>query len=126
MIVGVGVDIIEVDRIESAVRRHGDRFLQKLFTPGEIAYCRSRGRSAEHLAGRFAAKEAVLKALGIGIRWGSALKEIEVRRGASGHPTVALAGRVAARARELGAERIHVSLSHTARHAVAQAVAEKP
>lgn len=124
MIVGVGVDIIEVERIEGAIARHGERFLTKIFTPAEIAYCRARGRSAEHFAGRFAAKEAVLKALGVGIRWGAALKEIEVLRGAAGNPSVVLRGRVAQRARELGASRIHVSLSHSERHAVAQAVAE--
>jgi holo-[acyl-carrier protein] synthase len=125
MIVGVGVDIIEIERIENAVARHGNHFLEKLFTPAEIAYCNSRWRAAEHLAGRFAAKEAVLKALGTGIRWGSACKEIEVLRTASGEPGIKLAGRVAERARELGADRIHISLSHSARHAVAQAVAEK-
>jgi len=125
MIVGVGIDIIEVDRIQGAADRHGDRFLRRLFTPAEIEYSRSRYRWAEHLAGRFAAKEAVLKALGVGIRWGAAMREIEVVREDTGDTRVVLSGRVAERAREIGADRIHISLSHTTRHATDHAVAER-
>ena len=123
-IAGTGIDLVEVSRIGEALERHGDRFLTRVFTPAEVAYSRSGGVFTEHLAGRFAVKEAVLKALGTGwtgrMRW----RDIEVRTRSSGEPSVELAGSAARRARDLGIVRIHISISHTREHAVAHAIAE--
>ncbi len=124
MIVGTGVDIVAVERLARAVDRHGERLLRRLFTPAEIAYCESsEAHRAARLAARFAAKEAVLKALGIGlrqVRWTDA----EVCRDELGRPTMRLSGRLAEIAAARGATRIHLSLSHTQEYAVAQVVIE--
>lgn len=120
-IAGTGVDLIEVARIADAIRRHGDRFIGRIFTPGEARYCRSKGSPAQHFAARFAAKEAVVKLLGAR---GSGWREIEVLREASGKPSIALFGEAAARAERMGIRRLHLSMSHTAEHAVAHAIAE--
>ena len=124
MIVGIGVDIESIGRFSRAIERHGDRFLQKIFTREEIAYCRRQGRCEQHFAARFAAKEAVLKALRYGPGGGS-LKEIEVVRGEHGEPHIRLAGDMLALATKRRISRIHVSLSHADTHCVAQAVAEE-
>jgi holo-[acyl-carrier protein] synthase len=111
----VGVDLIEVGRIASALSRHGDRFLRRVYTESERAYCRRR---APELAARFAAKEAVAKALGTGIGavdW----HEIEVVRGPSGAPGLELHGRARALAERLGLGRPLLSLAHTREHAIA-------
>lgn len=119
MILGVGVDLIEIDRIASALERR-PRFAERCFTADEAAYCRSRAFPPQHFAARFAAKEAVGKALGIGMtRW----RDVEVVRG-RGAPTIRLHGLHAARAAELGAVRVHVSLTHAKEHAIAVAVVE--
>ena len=123
MIVGIGVDIESIDRFSRAIERHGDRFLQRIFTEEEIAYCRRQGRCAQHFAVRFAAKEAVLKALRFGPEGGS-LKEIEVVKGEHGEPHIKLTGSMRALADERRVSRIHVSLSHADTHCVAQVVAE--
>ncbi len=124
MILGTGVDLVEIVRIERAIVRFGERFLRRVFTPDEIRYCQSRRHSAEHFAVRFAAKEAVAKALGLatpgGIRW----QEIEVVRQDTGKPDVKLRGNAKATADQLGLHHLHLSLSHTATHALAFAVAE--
>jgi len=123
MILGTGVDVVEVARLAAAVARRGDRFLARVFTRRELAEARGGRARYQGLAGRFAAKEAVLKALGTGLRacrW----HDVEVRRGAGGRPEVVLAGRLAERARAAGVERLHLSISHTRGHAVAVAVAE--
>nr|PZN69698.1 MAG: 4'-phosphopantetheinyl transferase [Bacillota bacterium] len=124
MILGTGVDIVAVERLARAVDRHGERFLRRVFTPAELAYCESgRRQRAQRLAARFAAKEAVLKALGIGlreVRWTDA----EVCRDATGRPSLRLSGRLAEIAAARGAARIHLSLSHTREYAVAQVVIE--
>jgi len=117
----VGVDIIEIERIEGVLRRHGQRFLQRVYTPAERAYC--RGRVSE-LAARFAAKEAVSKALGTGLR-GIAWREMEILGDERGKPLVHLHGRAKARAEELGLCEFAVSLSHSRDYAVAFVVAVK-
>ena len=121
MIVGVGVDIIEVVRIRAAVERPatGVRFRARVFTPQERAYCERRRNAAESFAARFAAKEAVMKALGRLLPW----CDIEVVR-TDGPPSVRLRGRAAARAEALGIRRISLSLSHTAELAIAYVIAE--
>ncbi len=115
----VGVDIIELDRVAAAVERHGQRFIDRVFTPIEAAIC--RGRPAE-MAARFAAKEAVMKALGTGAR-GVAWREIEVLLNRRGKPLVYLHGRARQRAKKIGMNGLDVSLSHSRQYAVAFVVA---
>lgn len=119
-----GVDLIEIDRVERALERHGERFVRRVFTADEIAY--SRRRPAE-LAARFAAKEAVAKALGVGMRMmargGIGWHEAEIVGDSRGKPLVQLHGRAAERADELGLTEWAVSLSHTTDHAIASVVA---
>jgi holo-[acyl-carrier protein] synthase len=119
VVIGVGIDLIEIDRIAGTLARR-PRFAERCFTEREAAYCRSRAFPAQHFAARFAAKEAVGKALGIGMtRW----REVEVVRGA-GPPGIALTGRYARRADDLGVTGISVSLTHGRGIAAAVAVAE--
>ncbi len=117
--VPVGVDIIEIDRIERTLQRFGSRFLERIYTADEISYC--RGRPAQ-LAARFAAKEAVMKALGTGTR-GVGWRDVEITRERTGKPRVNLTGRAAARARRLGIRNMGVSISHSHTYAVASVVA---
>jgi holo-[acyl-carrier protein] synthase len=127
MIVGVGVDLIEVSRIAEALAnpRTGARFEQKIFTPGESAYCRRRKSFAQSFAARFAAKEAVMKALGRGyLGGGIGWRQIEVRR-ERGRPTIALSGRAQQEAATLGIRRWHLSITHTDAFAVAYVIAER-
>jgi holo-[acyl-carrier protein] synthase len=121
MILGVGVDIAEVGRIRAAVEnpRTGERFRARVFTAAEIAYCSKRRNGHESFAARFAAKEAMIKALGHAFGW----REIEVVRG-KGAPTIRLHGRAATYAEQHGIRRIHLSLSHTTELAIAYVVAE--
>ena len=116
-----GVDIIEIHRIKQVLDRYGERFLNRLFTPNEIDYCRGR---APNLAGRFAAKEATMKALGTGAR-GVSWKDIEVVRAHSGAPSVKLYGRAENRAERLHVVEISVSISHSREYAVAFVVAQR-
>ena len=122
MIAGVGIDIIGIERIERLVREHGERFLGKVFTAGEKAYCSSRPQPAQHFAGRFAAKEAALKALGTGWSEGVGWKEVEVTTTERGKPEIRLTGRARELARAMGVKRTHVSISHADGYAVAQVV----
>jgi holo-[acyl-carrier protein] synthase len=115
-----GVDIIEISRVGQVLERYGQRFLERIFTPGEIGYCRGR---APNLAARFAAKEAMMKALGTGVR-GVGWKDIEVVREESGAPGIVLHGRAQARAQRLGVFEISLSLSHSQDYAVAFVVAQ--
>lgn len=124
MIVGLGVDIAEVERIEAAVGRHGDRFLQRIFTTKEISYCESHKNRFERYAGRFAAKEAAMKALGTGWREGVRWVDIEVVRQPGGRPTIELAGAARAHADRLGVRRISLSITHTNHTALAQVILE--
>ncbi len=120
-----GVDLIEIARVERILARYGDRFLERVFTPAEILYCRAR---LPELAARFAAKEAVAKALGVGMRMiardGVRWRDVEVTGDARGKPLVRLHGRAAERAAALGLTEWAVSLSHTQEHAVAFVVAQ--
>ena len=116
-----GVDIIEIPRIKQTFDRYGERFLKRVFTPDEITYCRGR---APNLAGRFAAKEATMKALGTGVR-GVSWKDIEVIRAESGAPSVKLHGRAKARAERLQVVEISLSISHSREFAVAVVVAQR-
>lgn len=124
MIVGVGTDIVEIARIERAAGRHGGRFLKRIFTEGEIAYCGRMARSWQHLAGRWAAKEAASKALGTGIFGSVRFKDIEVGNEPSGKPFLTLHGAAARIAEEIGAKRSFVSLAHSDTHATAVVVME--
>lgn len=122
MIVGVGCDIIEIERIARAIKR--ESFIQRVFTAKEATYCQSRGQqAAASFAARFAAKEAVLKALGTGLREGS-LQEIAVANDALGKPLVQLSGHFAALSRQLGVKNIQISLSHSRDFAVAYVIME--
>jgi holo-[acyl-carrier protein] synthase len=119
MKLATGVDLLEIDRMRDAIATHGERFLQRIFTPGELE---ANAKKIESLAGRFAAKEAVAKALGCGIgnvSW----KEIEVLRAESGAPRLILHGAAEKMAKELGLTTWSLSLSHSQSHAVAVAVA---
>lgn len=119
---GVGVDIVEISRVERALSRN-PRFAERLFTEEERAYCEGRPRPAEHYACRFAAREAVLKALGTGFSQGIGWQDVSVSRDASGRPRAVLAGRAAEVARERGVQEVALSLSFTRELAVANAVA---
>ncbi len=122
-ILGHGIDIVETARIRQLVESHGQRFLDRCFTPGELAYCnRNTKRFYEHLAGRFAAKEAVLKVLGTGWRGGIQWTDIEILREPSGQPKVLLSGECRRIAERLGICRWHVSISHIETHATASAI----
>lgn len=125
MVLGLGTDLIEIERIEASIDRFGERFLERLFTPGEIAYClRKKANAAESFAARFAAKEATAKALGTGISRGVSWKEIEVRREAGQRPTLHLSGRAARTAEVIGMKYIHLSLAHSRDMAIAVVVLE--
>jgi holo-[acyl-carrier protein] synthase len=124
LIIGLGVDIAEVPRIKAAIERRGQPFLRRVFTPNEIEYCERFKNKFERYAGRFAAKEATMKALGTGWRGGIRWVDLEVVRQQSGRPTIALAGQAAKIAAALGVRRISVSITHTASQALAQVIFE--
>ena len=124
MIIGLGVDIAEVERIRSAIERHGQPFLRRVFTPAEISYCEGYKNKFERYAGRFAAKEAAMKALGTGWRRGVRWVDFEVVRESTGRPTIALAGEAAKIAATLGVGRISLSITHTSSEALAQVIFE--
>ena len=125
MVVGVGTDLTEIARIAHSIERYGERFLARVFTPQEIAYCRRRQKgAAESFAARFAAKEAGAKALGTGISRGVGWLELEVTREPGARPLLELRGRAAERARELGVRRVSLSLTHSRSTALAVVVME--
>jgi holo-[acyl-carrier protein] synthase len=124
MVVGVGTDWIEIARIEASIVRFGGRFLARIFTPGEIAYCQRKKNAAESFAARFAAKEAGAKALGTGISQGVGWLELEVSREPGSRPTLALRGRAAARASALGVTHISMSITHSRDQALAFVIME--
>ena len=121
-VVAHGIDMVDCVRLEQVIRRHGDRFLKRVFTAAELDYCLGRKREIEHLAGRFAAKEAVLKVLGTGWTNGISWTDIEVINESSGRPRVHLTGRCRQIADELGLTDIQISISHIATHAIASAI----
>jgi len=122
MIYGIGVDLVKVQRIELAVKRWDRRFLDRIFTPIEQAYCYRHKKPMIHLAGRFAVKEAVLKALGTGLSLGIRWIEIEVVNRTNGQPTVRVSGKVEKLMRENHVEAIHVSISHDTDYSIGEAV----
>lgn len=124
-ILGIGVDLVEVTRIEHSVERFGERFLHRVFTEGEVGYCKSMPHPARHLAARFAAKEAVSKAFGTGIGKAMSWKEIDIRRKDSGEPYLVLSGKAQEMAKQRDVRASFVSLSHTDHHAVATIVLER-
>ena len=117
-----GIDMVDCHRLEEIIERHGERFLQRVYTPLELEYCRQSKRMIEHLAGRFAVKEAVLKVLGTGWRGGIRWTDIEVRNEPSGRPVVRLTGRCREIADEMDMPTILVSISHIKTHAIASAI----
>lgn len=119
MILGTGTDLAEVDRIREAIERYGDRFLARVFTGTEIAYASRKANRDERLAARFAAKEAGMKALGTGWRGGVTWKDFEVVNLPSGRPTLRLHGVAAEIAARIGVKSIQLSMTHTARDAMA-------
>jgi holo-[acyl-carrier protein] synthase len=124
MVLGLGTDLIEIERIQQSLDRFGERFTRKVFTEGEIAYCERKKHAAESFASRFAAKEATAKALGTGISRGIQWKEIEVRREPGERPTLHLSGRAAERAAMMGVRNLQLSLTHSRDVAMAVVVAE--
>lgn len=124
MIVGLGVDIAEIDRIEAAITRRGERLVRRLYTPREVAYCEKHKNRFERYAGRFAAKEAAMKALGTGWRHGVRWRDIEVMRQPGGKPTLQLAGVARELADRLGVRNITMTITHSGNLALAQVIFE--
>jgi holo-[acyl-carrier protein] synthase len=124
MIVGTGIDIAEVPRIEASIARFGNRFLHRIFTEAEIRYCESKANRVERYAARFAAKEAAMKAIGTGWNHGVTWRDVEVCRQPGRRPTIAFHGKAAEFAAKLGAVHIALSLSHTREYAIAQVILE--
>ncbi len=124
MVLGIGTDLTEIERIQKSIDRFGDRFLHRVFTEAEIAYCRRKRYSAESFAARFAAKEAGAKALGTGISRGITWLEIEVRREPGQRPTLHWSGRAAELAAAMGVKKVSLSLTHSRDLAMAVVVAE--
>jgi holo-[acyl-carrier protein] synthase len=127
-IAGTGIDLIEVDRVKQALERPatGARFRARVYTPGEIAYCESRGRARyQSYAARFAAKEATMKALGTGWNRNVGWSEIEVYRERGRAPTIRLSGKAAEFSARRGFARFHLSITHTATSAIAHVIAER-
>lgn len=119
MIVGTGIDIAEVPRVRAAIERYGARFVERIYTPAEIAYVQRKANRYERYAARFAAKEAGMKAIGTGWRFGVRWQDFEVTNLPSGKPTLKLHGVAAQVAAKLGVRSISLSLTHTAEQGVA-------
>jgi holo-[acyl-carrier protein] synthase len=124
VILGIGIDIIEVSRVQDSYSRFGERFLKRILHLDEIAYCLSHAKPAPHIAARFAAKEAISKAFGTGIGKNLGWQDMEIGKRPSGEPFVRLHGNGARLLAERGAARIHVTLSHTQIYATAAAILE--
>lgn len=122
MIIGLGTDIVEIVRIGRMVERHGERFLNRVFTEDEIRYCQLRRESYQHFAGRWAAKESVMKALGTGFIRGISWKDIEVRSHTSGRPTISLAGGARELAERMRISDVLITISHCRAYATATAI----
>jgi holo-[acyl-carrier protein] synthase len=122
-ILGIGTDITECLRIARMIERHGEQFMNRVYTDEEIRYCQNRREATQHFTGRWAAKEAVLKALGIGSRRGIAWRDIEIRNEPGGRPVVAVRGGIKDVVQRLGVAQIFVSISHCRTHATAYAIA---
>lgn len=124
MIVGTGVDLCEVDRIQEAIGRHGRRFQERVFTAREIAYAERKANKYERYAARFAAKEAGMKALGTGWRGGLGWRDLEVTNLPSGRPTLKFHGKAAEIAEKLGVRNVSLSITHTKDQAMAMVILE--
>lgn len=124
MILGTGIDIIEVERIEAAHKRFGDRFVERILRPAELAYCFSHKSPGPFLAARFAGKEAISKAFGTGVGAQLGWQDMEICRKESGEPYVVLHGKGQALLVSRGGRTVHISLSHTEKHAAAMAILE--
>ena len=124
MVIGIGIDIAEVDRVREAIARHGERFLSRIYTEAERRYCESKVNKFERFAGRFAAKEAAMKAIGTGWHGGVAWRDFEVTRAASGQPIIRFGGAAAKIAESMGVKKALVTISHTEQQAVAQVLLE--
>jgi len=124
LIVGIGIDIVEIEKLRLAMVRRGDRLRNRAFTPGEIEYCEARVTKFQHYSARFAAKEAAFKAIGTGWREGVGWQDVEVVNQLNGKPGLLLRGKTLEIANRLGARIWWVSLSHTDQYAVAQVVLE--
>jgi holo-[acyl-carrier protein] synthase len=122
-IVAHGIDLVDCPRIEEMIKRHGERFIKRVFTAAEQAYAEAKKNKIEKLAGRFAAKEAILKLMGTGWRGKIAWTDIEITNNAAGQPEVTLDGEVRKIAEGLGIKHVSVSITHTANFAIASAVA---
>jgi len=122
-VIALGLDLVEVSRIRDLLGRHGERFKERMFSPAEQNYCDSQAEPAINYAARFAAKEAVAKALGTGFAEGVGWADIEVLRADNGQPSIALHHGAAERARQLGIDQVLVTLTHTKDAAAASVVA---
>lgn len=125
MIYGVGIDLVQIRRIEKALHRWGERFKNKVFTSGEVSYCQKKRNAAANYAARFAAKEAFVKALGVGMRRGIHWREIEVAHGPLGKPILKISGRAQEICQKEGIKAILVSLTHDQDYSSALVVLEK-
>ncbi len=125
MIVGIGVDIVEISRLRATLDRQKDRFLRRVFTPAEQEYCAGHRDPVPHYAVRFAAKEALFKAIGTGWAKGVSWIDVEVLRRGEGPPAMVLSGQAEKIAHQLGTQAVHVSLSHAVENAVAVVILER-
>jgi holo-[acyl-carrier protein] synthase len=122
-VLGIGTDIVECLRVAQMIERHGELFIARVYTPHEIEFCSARKAATQHYAGRWAAKEAVLKAMGTGWSQGITWRDIEIRSKAGGQPTIALAGGAREACERLGIAQMLITISHCRTHATAFAVA---
>jgi len=124
MIVGTGIDLEDVNRIRAAIERHGDHFINRIYTAAEVAYVEGKKNRFERYTARFAAKEAAMKALGTGMQRGVFFHNFEVRNGLYGRPELCLSGRAAEISAQLGVRSVQLSLTHTASHGMAIVILE--
>ena len=125
MILGIGIDIVEISRIERILNEYGEIFTHRIFTAGEIAYCERKKCPAIYYAARFAAKEAFLKALGTGLSGGIRWRDIEIVNNTNGKPAIVCHGIASECAKKMGAEKIDISISHSREYAVATAIVSR-
>ncbi|QGJ69423.1 Holo-[acyl-carrier-protein] synthase [Planctomycetales bacterium 10988] len=123
-VLGIGTDIIECERIAGMIEKHGELFINRVYTVKEACYCQSRKQGTQHFAGRWAAKEAILKALGTGWRRGITWRDMEILKRHEGGPYVQLHGRALEVSREMGIEEIQITISHCKAYATAFAIAQ--
>jgi len=124
MIIGIGNDLIDIRRVAKVIERHGERFLERIFTEAEMRYCDSKANRVERYAARFAAKEAAMKALGTGWNYGLRWRECEVVGQPGGRPTMLFHGKAGDLAANMGVKNVSLSLSHTEEQAIAQVILE--